>query len=239
MNYSLLRDIGLTESETKVYLALLYLGSTTSGPLTEKSGVARSKIYEVLERLITKGLVSYIVKQKTKYYQAEDPIKFQDYIDQKEKTLEQQRKAMNELIPQLQLQKQSAKKSSEAQIYEGFKGIITVAEHTYLKLKKGEEFYSWGIPTNQEERYDLYWKRDPLRRAKAGITCKMLFNHGTPRSTLLNRNSYKGSEARYMPPGIETPSWFLNYKDVTAIFLQSKEMVIEIIDKEIADSFKS
>ena len=131
MAYAALREIGLTESEIKVYIALLTLGSSTSGPLTQKSGVARSKIYEVLERLISKSLVSYIVKQKTKYYQAEDPIMIQEYLDLKEKNYRQQRIRVDKLIAQLQAEKQSVKKQSDAQLYSGFRGIQTVHEHMY------------------------------------------------------------------------------------------------------------
>ena len=44
----LLEEIGLTKSEIKVYLALLELGSATSGPIVDKSGASSSKIYEIL-----------------------------------------------------------------------------------------------------------------------------------------------------------------------------------------------
>lgn len=54
-----------------------------------------------------------------------------------------------------------------------------------------------------------------------------------------NRNSYKDSEARYMPFPVKTPAWIMGYKDVTVIGLQSNEgMAIEIINQEIADSFR-
>ena len=66
MNAKILENIGLTDGEIKVYLALIKLGSSTSGPITDKSGVSRSKIYNILERLIQKGLVSYTIKEKTR-----------------------------------------------------------------------------------------------------------------------------------------------------------------------------
>jgi sugar-specific transcriptional regulator TrmB len=239
MDYKVLREIGLTESEIKVYLALLKLGSTTSGPLTEKSKVARSKIYEILERLISKSLVSYIIKQKTKYYQAEDPVKIQEYLDQKEKDFKQQRNKINKLIPQLQLEKQLSKKTSEAQIYSGFRGIQTVHEHMYHKLKRGNDFFYLGIPSSQKKEHHWYWQRDHKRREKAGLISRALFNKNTDRKILKNRNSYKHSEARYMPFPVKTPAWIMGYKDVTVIGLQSNDgMAIEIINQEIADSFR-
>ena len=239
MEYAALRAIGLTESEIKVYLALLSLGSTTSGPLTDKSRVARSKIYEVLERLMGKGLVSYIIKQKTKYYQAEDPARIQQYLDQREQEFKQQRGEINNLLPQLQLQKQLAKKPAEAQIYKGFKGIQTVHEHMYQQLKRGEDFFYLGIPSQQKKEHHLYWQRDHKRREKAGISSRALFSQKTDRKILQNRNSYRFSEARYLPFPIETPAWIMGYGDVTVIGLQSDEgMAIEIHNPQIAESFR-
>ena len=84
MNMEILRDIGMTDGEIRVYVALIRLGSATSGPVTDKSGVSRAKVYNILERLMQKGLVSYIIKDKTRHYQAEDPVKIKDYLDKKE-----------------------------------------------------------------------------------------------------------------------------------------------------------
>lgn len=239
MDTTTLKHIGLTNGETKVYCALLKTGSITAGPLTDVSGVSRSKIYHVLERLIQKGLVSYIIKQKTRYYQAEEPAKLREYVDTKEKEFKQQRSVIDQLIPQLELLQRLGKTKSEAQIYTGFKGIQTVHEHMYTKLKRREGFYYLGIPSFQEKTYNLYWQRDHKRRERAGLISRALFNKKTSRTILENRNSYKYSEARYMPLPIETPAWIMGYKEVTVIGLQSNEgMAIEIINQKIADSFQ-
>ena len=50
----LLEEIGLTKSEIKVYLALLELGSSTTGPIVDKSKASSSKIYEILDKLMQK-----------------------------------------------------------------------------------------------------------------------------------------------------------------------------------------
>ena len=62
--YELLK-VGLTDGESKVYLALSQLGSSTVGPIVKKSGIAYSNIYDVLDRLTKKGIVSFVIKSKT------------------------------------------------------------------------------------------------------------------------------------------------------------------------------
>ena len=65
MNEQLLEDIGLTKGEIKVYLTLLKLRETTTGKIIEEAQISSGKIYEILDKLIKKGLVSYIIKDKT------------------------------------------------------------------------------------------------------------------------------------------------------------------------------
>ena len=239
MDIRALQDAGLTQGESKVYFALLDLGSSTTGPITEKSGVAKSIIYQLLEKLIQKGLVSYITKEKTRYYQASDPHKLIEYIEENEKKLTENKNKIENLIPTL-LAKQNQNKEQTATIYEGFKGMIAVHEHTYLKLEKGDEFFYLGIAPEQPEHFHAYWQRDHLRRAKAGIHCKLLFHPNTDKKILKNRNSYKLCDARYMPTEINTPAWIMGYKDVTVIgFPSSNPITLEIVNQEIADSFKS
>ncbi len=239
MDGMLITDAGLTEGEAKVYLALLALGPSTTGPIIEKSGVANSIVYRLLDKLIEKGLVSYITKEKTKYFSASDPERILDYIEKRKRRLDESKEAVAKLLPMLTGMK-AGSEETQARIFEGFKGIQTCFEQYYTRLKRGEEYCMLGGFPYQEEKYHLYWQRDHLRRAKLGIGCKLLFNRGTERAILKNRNGYKGCDARYMPSAIQTPAWFMVYKDVTCIFLQSaKPIVVEIVNKEIAETFKA
>ncbi len=236
---SRLEAAGLTGGESKVYLALLELGPSTTGPIVEKSGVARSIIYQLLERLSQKGLVSHVVKEKTKYFQAAQPDRLLEYMDERQKELEESKRKLNELLPKLTAM-QGAAKESEVHVFTGFKGMISVHEHTYQKLKRGDEYFHMGITELQPPHFHAYFKRDHARRAKAGIIAKLLFSQKTPKEVLKNRNSFPGCDARYMPIETDTPAWFAAYKDVAVIFLvSSNPITIEIVNKEIAGSFRA
>ena len=239
MDILLLKEAGLTEGETKVYLALLELGSTTSGPIIEKSKISRSIIYTILEKLIEKGLVSFIIKEKTKYFQATSPNKILNYIEERENKLKKSKEDIEKILPQLLL-KQNSFGKNEAQIYLGLKGVRTAYENIYLKLKKGEEFYFLGISQELSPDQEAYWKKDQKRRIKAGIKCKLLFNKGTPNWMIKDRNKYKDCKAKIMSSSIKTPAMFMTYKDTTLIMLQyPKATAIEIINQEIKDSFQA
>ena len=62
----ILKNIGLTEGEAKTYLALSSLGTSTVGNIISEADVSASKVYQILERLMQKGLVSMVVKEGKK-----------------------------------------------------------------------------------------------------------------------------------------------------------------------------
>ena len=66
MNEELLKEIGLTPGEIKVYTALLENDLSRTGKISKLSGVHTSKVYPILDRLIEKGLVSYIIENNVK-----------------------------------------------------------------------------------------------------------------------------------------------------------------------------
>ena len=58
MEEKLLQEIGLTNSEINVYITLLKSGSIKVGDLMKQLNLHRSRVYEAINRLTEKGLVS-------------------------------------------------------------------------------------------------------------------------------------------------------------------------------------
>src|SRR3989344_4914626 len=147
-----LQKIGLTEGEIRVYEALLTLGSSTSGKITKHSRISGSKVYEVLDRLMTKGLATYVTKNGVKYFEAAHPRKLMDYLVEKQQEIEKEKSAIEKIMPQL-IAKQESSPKSEAKIFTGWEGMKTANEDIIQTLKKGEEWLSMGL-TEQPESLD-------------------------------------------------------------------------------------
>lgn len=235
----LLQHAGLTEGESKVYMALLSLGSSTTGKIVKSSGVAKSIVYQLLEKLMEKGLVSYVVKEKTKYFQASEPQKILEYLLGKKERQEQIIHELEDQLPKLQsLQLESTQ--SEARVYTGLRGIATAHSHLYNKLKRGEEYCALGIPAFQPPEMHAHWMRDHRIREKLGITCRFLFNADTQDEVIESRNQTKDCVAKRMPTGIKTPAQIVIFKDTIVIILVKPIYIaVEIVSQEIADSFQS
>ncbi len=239
METSHLKEAGLTDGEIKVYLSLVKLGSVTTGPIIENAKISRSIIYQILDKLIEKGLVSYIIKNKTKYFQAAQPHRILEYVEEREKSLKENKEQIKKMIPDLVMM-QNSFRQSEVNLYLGLNGIRSAYEHLYLKLEKGGEFCFLGIPPTEPIQQDIYWEKDHKKRIKAGIKCKLLFNQGTPKEVIKDRNKYKDCFAKIMPTKTQTPAMFMTYKDTTVIILQEPSPIaIEIVNKEITNSFQA
>src|SRR3989338_591504 len=173
--FNKLVQLGLTEGESKVYLALLEIGSSTVGPVISKSKVAHSNIYEILDRLIEKGIVSYIVKSKTKYFQAASPSNIKLYLDKREKEIHQHKKDFSQLLPELNdLQDNHQKQESE--VFIGKKGLRTAYEKLVSGAKKDEEdtfFYIHDKKYAEEADLFYYSIQDILKKVSLrGISDK-------------------------------------------------------------------
>jgi len=70
---SILRPLGYTEKEVRVYLAALELGTVPASVLARQSGLNRVTAYETLKKLLEKGIVNVSIVGQTKHFSAIDP----------------------------------------------------------------------------------------------------------------------------------------------------------------------
>lgn len=152
-----LLKIGLTEGEAKVYLALSELGNSTVGPIVKRARVAYSNIYDILNRLIEKGIVSYIVKNKTKYFQAASPSNLVEYLDKKQEKIANEKEALKKILPNLE-RLQEIKPKQEAEIFMGKKGLRTAYEKLCRNLSRQDEVLFFNIYDEKyAEESDLFY----------------------------------------------------------------------------------
>lgn len=85
-----LKEFGLNEYEARAYLALTIHGPVTASAISSYTGVASSKIYEILNSMQAKMLIE-MFSSKPKKYRAIDP----DYI--LKKIIEERRKSLEAL----------------------------------------------------------------------------------------------------------------------------------------------
>ena len=165
-----LEKIGLGKREATVYSALIETGETTTGPLVKKTGIPASKIYEILDRLVSKGLVSIVIKEKTKHFSATNPERLIDYLEEKKRDLAKQEAEVVRLLPYLKEQRKKGEGFQGAEVAYGFEGFKGLINKLIADAEKGEEYIFFSFYADNPERftkvYAFYKGFDALKKKK-------------------------------------------------------------------------
>jgi len=136
--YTDLMKIGLTKGEAKVYSSLLELGPSTVGPLLKRAKVAHSNIYEILDRLLEKGIVTIIIKNGVKTFQSVSPINLSKYLEKKQIELDSQKEILNIILPRIQDIEKTFPKQ-EAMLFIGIRGLTAAYKEFFSGATKSDE----------------------------------------------------------------------------------------------------
>ena len=229
MDTSHLEGIGLTNAEVKVYLALLSLGSSKTGPIIEKSGLQSSVVYTSLAKLIEKGFASSIKEGKMKYYQATDPKNIIQYIDEKKRNVEA-------LIPQLISRQMMAKERPEATLFRGVRGV----KELLLELLEagGKEHHTLGSPKESTMMGDAWWVNYHKKRASKGIAAKLIFNESLRKWAKEVKYNERFTEVRFTRQGFEPLTETIIRNDKVGIIIWTEKPIgVLIHNKILADSY--
>lgn len=132
MNTSILENYSLNRNDISVYDALLKLGRSKTGPIIHLTNIVSSRVYESLRILVSRGLVSYQVKNNIKYYQAEPPAQL---IEEAGKNIQE----LKSLAKEIDLFPIPLPSRNDANIYEGRHGFKMAFTQHIERMKKGEK----------------------------------------------------------------------------------------------------
>jgi len=230
-----LHQLGLTKGEAKVYVALLQLGSSTVGPIVKKASVAYSNIYEILNRLSEKGLVSHQTKEKTKYYQATNPKNLGEFLKEQEEQIQLKQQDFKTIQPQLQKLLEQHHRQ-EAEIYTGTKGLRTAYENLLEGSKKTGGLFFYVHNEQYYEESELFYRKLWKKIDRHGVTWKGLSSKEF-KSTKLTQKYPSFITQRYVDfplPGIID---IVGNKTLITTW-QEQPVGILIHSKEIAKNFR-
>jgi len=238
MDASILEKIGFTKGEVRIYLALLQLGETTTGPIIDKSRISSSKVYEILNKLIQKGLVSYTFKNRIKYFQPTSPERIKEYIETERRKFEEIDNDVGKLIPEFLVMQKESEAKQITSVYEGFEGIKTVFNRILDTLKSGEEYYAFTVDEEVDsEELRLFFLNYHTKRAKKGIGVKLLSNIKFKEQLKKRYPQYKLSERRFIEHAF--PTGVFIFKDNVMHFIYKPKPTLFVIkSKQNYESYK-
>lgn len=229
----ILHELGLSEAEAKIYLALLETGSTLVGPIIKKTGLHRGTTYQVLQRLKEKGLVSSIIKGKKQYFEPASPNRLMDVLKEREEKLES-------IIPILTNKLEASKEKQEVTVYYGVKGIRSVMDKMIEELKQNGEYYDFGVSGLFREMMGAYWNVWQKKKRKYKIKAKVIFTEELKKKNPELLKNYFGL-ARFHPKKYSSIMDTMIYKDTVLLLIWTAKPPIAVVikNKDNAESYKN
>ncbi len=123
-----LLELGLTEKEAYIYVAMLELGPTSVQEVAKKSKVNRTTVYNSLKDLQRRGLMSCIEQGSKILYIAESPVSLKLFLEHQGHELKKRQKKMEESLPFFMALYNSLARKPRVRYFEGPDGMSEIRE---------------------------------------------------------------------------------------------------------------
>lgn len=231
MDTGILERVGLTPNEVKVYLALLETGSTTTGRIIKKTGMFGTRVYESLDRLVSKGLVTFVVMANRKHFQAVPPERFLTLLKEMEDEV-------MEILPELKLKQELAKVQQAATVYQGVKGIKSALDNMLNELKNGERYYVLAAGMMKEvlgAYYDIFQRKKESKR----IFPLIIYDTSVRKRKGALEKTYGMPRFYNMRHAAPTDTFIYNDKVILIVWNSLPPFAVLITSKDLAQSYKT
>lgn len=229
MKLDILENLGLSRNESKVYLALIGLGSASVSEISKKADVHRVNIYDALERLIEKGFVGSVLKSNKKYFEASPPEKINILIEEKEKKINE----VKSLLPSLEELYKSSRNPHEIHSFKGVLGVKTILSK--ILDSKPSEILNFGSTKRPENFPKLQIDIWEDQRIKLKISMKIL----TSEKIAPSLKKRKLQKIKFINKQFDSFTSTIVWEGGVAIFMWIKEpLAILIESRELANSYK-
>lgn len=236
MHWDVLQQIGLNKNEAKIYEALLDLGEGSVSEIAAAGSVNRRNVYDTLNNLQRRALVSRVRGKRQKLFRAADPKKLMHL-------LQQQRQRISLILPALENMYREHIPHEQAFVSRGVEGIrnfwnyvLSQNEPAYFVGEKG----AWHDPRIEEAR-----KRYFTSAKRKNISLTGIFDHEMMKRDVAIYSQYNPDKIRFFPKDYSTNATFDICGNRVILFSMVGERnianvtIYNIISKPLADSFRT
>ena len=222
---TVLAELGLSEGEIKVYLALLKLGPCPVSHIKEETGMHRTTIYDFIEKLINKALVSYVTKKNKHYYQATHPNRLMDFLNEKRDHLQQ-------ILPELNKLANYKKEDIKVEVLRGREGWKAFLNSV---IRVGKDGWTIGFDESKYEKLFPIVMKQYFRQLKEKNIheycvvqegAKFLYDNPTTHYRFISKQHFNPNPA-------------MVFGDFVALHIWEPLTIILIYNKHFAESFRN
>jgi HTH-type transcriptional regulator, sugar sensing transcriptional regulator len=230
-----LQHLGLSDKESKVYLAALELGPSPVQDISRKSKVNRATTYVMIESLSARGLMSTFQKGKKRYYVSESPERLVQIIETEQKVLASKRDELEGMMPVLSSLYNSEGAKPQVRYFEGIDGLETT--RSIFEKLPGE--FLQIVPFDEVLAFEesLHGRDEHIERLKKkkGLSGRVLAVVSDPEKSKVPE--LKGVEVRYVSHDTFPIHGELTVRGNHVFLFSHKSSVLSVVlvSQEIAD----
>ncbi|MBS3174513.1 helix-turn-helix domain-containing protein [Candidatus Woesearchaeota archaeon] len=199
-----LKNLGFEDKEIKIYLYLIKNPNSTVLQISKNIGIDRTTIYDILERLITKGIVSFIIKNNTKNFNVLKPKELLNYFEDKYKSLEN-------IMPSLEeISKPNTKEKLKCEIFQGLEGLKTALKDL---VKAKTDYKIIGIKEEYEKILGYFNEQGTIKLNQSKVKEEAIIEEGVIVKKL------KNSIHKKIKKGIISDITIILYNNITIFII--------------------
>lgn len=228
---NLLKKLGFTDSESRIYLISLEMGPASVQDIARKAKVSRVTTYAVIESLAERGLMSSVQKGKKTHYTAESPERLISFVQGRMQEMESTLREVKTGISDLSLLQRGEK--PVVKIFEGQEGIRAILDD--IKASNSTMIYELG---NIDAIKNIFPQLDSIKPFKQELSRRRI----SSKTIYLSKNEFQArpfSEVNYVPDDYNFTGDITVYGNKVALYTFKGKLISVLIEsEELAQTFK-
>lgn len=233
-----LQEIGLSEKESQIYLALLQVDSESIQDISKKTGINRTTVYPVLESLNQKGLVSEVQDGKKTMYQAAPPERLETFVERQKVILSEHASRLKDVIPQIKSIQRATGERPIIKLFEGRDGAISAYEdfYNFEKVKDRQGYFLFNHNILQDVFTEAERKKFREIRLNKTVYPNTIYNNKDGDGAFTSEGTRLRIDGEKYPIKID-----MTIIDDSLIITTLGEKMVSLLIKsaDVADTFKS
>lgn len=218
---SMLEELGFSNTEAQLFITLRKHGACTVSELARKSGIARRSVYDNLNPLMHKGIVSSVKENDTQVYRACAPKALSELYSQRIALVTKELQTLT--VP-------TSGKEPTVELFTGRQGIKLILADI---IENSDEHWAFGHLEHLHETMKHPIQQFLRRKEQSNHTERFLGEKGVPFNTI-QKGEYKVLPKKHMPPAP-----VIIYANSVALFIETENpYTIKITHPTVAQSYR-
>lgn len=175
-----LHEMGLSDYEASAYLALLQHGQGTAKEIADTSDIPKSRVYDVLEKLESKGFVTIQMGRPKKYGAIEPDLAVEQYLNYKRNRFDDSISKLetigDQFVSELQSNQFQYKHHDEFDIFWSYEGKNYLLEQTGQMCSHANSEIRMLTTHDSFRRIVSHHKEVLSKQAERGVEIRVLIN---------------------------------------------------------------